>query len=115
MFHVTQTQMYYIGGLVVLIVGFVVKQWFTKFVNQKFEDLNEIQVEGRKEREYDNYLTLRGQKVIADNLHELNYAVLNGHHNGGLEIASEELAKYRVLVDENIAKKAAKYNIKLDS
>ena len=111
----TNEQLYFIGGLAVLIVGFLIRQWFTKFINKKFDDLNEFQVQGRKEREYDYYLTLKGQKVIADNLHELNYAVINGHHNGGLEEASIETDKFRVLVDENIAKKAARWNIKIDN
>lgn len=101
-----------------IIIGifavYIAKQWFTKFVNKKFDDLNDFQESSRKEREYDNYLTLRGQQVIADNLHELNYAVLNGTHNGGLEKANKELDKYRELVDENVSKKAAKWNIKID-
>ena len=44
----TNSQLIYIGGLAVLIVGIVAKQWFTKFVNQKFDDLHAYQAEGKK-------------------------------------------------------------------
>lgn len=109
----TNSQLVYIGGLAVLIVGIVAKQWFTKFVNQKFDDLHAYQVEGKKEREYDNYLSFVGQQVVADNLHELNYAVLHGTHNGELEKANTELDSYRKLLKENLGKKAAKYDIQI--
>lgn len=108
------TQIYIIGGLVVLIAGTVIKQWFTKFLNKKFDDMHAYQEKSREERAYDNYLSLRGQQVLADNLHELNYAVLHGEHNGGLEKANKELDKYRELTAKNIAEKAARWNIHID-
>ena len=109
----TNSQLIFIGGLAVLIVSIVAKQWFTKFINLKFDDLHASQVEGKKEREYDNYLSFVGQQVVADNLHELNYAVLHGTHNGELEKANAELDAYRKLLKDNLGKKAAKYNIQI--
>lgn len=109
----TNSQLIFIGGLAVMIVGIVAKQWFTRFVNKKFDDLHAYQTEGRKEREYDNYLSLIGQQVVADNLHELNYAVLHGTHNGELEKANKELDSYRKLLNDNVGKKAAKYDLQI--
>ncbi len=105
----------FVGGLVLFIAGAVIKQWFTRFVNKKFDDLNESQLRGRKEREYDNYLLFLGQRVITDNLHELNYAVIHGHHNGELEKVNNELDDYRNLLNKNIVEKAARWNIQIET
>ena len=110
----SDSQLMFIGGLVVFIVGAIVKQWFTRYLNKKFDDLHDFQLNGRKEREYDNYLSFLGQQIMADNLHELNYAVINGHHNGGLEKANQELEKYRSLLDKNIKEKAARWDFQLE-
>ena len=36
----TGSQLMFIGGLAVVIVGIVARQWFTKTLNQKFDDLH---------------------------------------------------------------------------
>ena len=92
--------------------------WFFKWLiqrqlNAQFDRMAAVSLEGKKEREYDQYLALRGQQVTNDCLHELIYAVLNGTHNGSLEKANKELEVYRGIMDENLAKKAARWTIKI--
>ena len=100
------------GGLLFLILWFF-KWLIQKQLNTQFEKLSAANPEGRKEREYDQYLALRGQQVTNDCLHELIYAVLNGTHNGGLQRANKELEEYRSISDENLAKKASRWTIKI--
>ena len=99
-------------GILMLILWFF-KWLIQRQLNSQFEDLRAANFEGKKEREYDQYLALRGQQVTNDCLHELIYAVLNGAHNGSLQKANEELEKYRELTDKNLAEKAARWTIKI--
>ena len=92
--------------------------WFFKWLiqrqlNAQFENILNANLEDRKERETDLYISLRGQQVTNDCLHELIYAVINGTHNGGLQKANTELESYRAIVDENLAQKAARWTIKI--
>lgn len=103
-----------VGGLVILIAGSVAKQWFTEFITKKFDNIYLSQERNEKERERDYYISLRGQQVTCDCLHELNYAVLNGTHNGELEKTNRELDEYRILLNETITKKAAAYNAQIE-
>ena len=103
-----------VGGLVILITGTVAKQWFTEFINKKFDNVYQSQERNEKERERDYYISLRGQQVTCDCLHELNYAVLNGTHNGELEKTNKELDEYRALLNDTIAKKAARWNAQIE-
>lgn len=100
------------GGLLFLILWFF-KWLIQKQLNAQFEKLSSANLEGRKEREYDQYLALRGQQVTNDCLHELIYAVLNGTHNGGLQKANIELDEYRQITDKNLAEKASRWTIKI--
>ena len=103
-----------VGGLVFVIAGTVTKQWFTQFINKKFDNIYISQERNEKERERDYYITLRGQQVTCDCLHELNYAVLNGTHNGELEKTNKELDDYRELLNKTIAEKAARHNVEIE-
>ena len=108
------------------VVGLALIVWFLKkagttIISQFEEALKEQQkqirkenLEGRAEREYDNYLLLRGMQVMTDLDHELVHCVMTGTHNGGLEQANTELEKFRTLSNENLVKKASKWNIKID-
>lgn len=92
--------------------------WFFKWLiqrqlNSQYEKIRAANIEDRKERETDLYLALRGQQVTNDCLHELMYAVINGTHNGGLQKANTELESYRAIMDETLAKKAARWTIKI--
>lgn len=99
-------------GILMLILWFF-KWLIQRQLNSQFENLRVANLEGKKEREYDQYLALRGQQVTNDCLHELIYAVLNGTHNGSLQKANTELEKYRELMDKNLAEKAARWTIKI--
>ena len=103
-----------IGGLVVVIVGIVVKQWFTKFIDKKFDSVYVRQERNEKERELDNFLTLRGQQVTCDCLHFLTLSILKGDHIEDVEAASKELDEYRAMLNKTITEKASRYNIKIE-
>ena len=103
-----------IGGLVVVIVGIVVKQWFTKFIDKKFDSVYVRQERNEKERELDNFLTLRGQQVTCDCLHFLALSILKGDHIEDVEAASKELDDYRGQLNKTITEKASRYNIKIE-
>lgn len=78
------------------------------------EAMKKENLRGREEREYDNYLLLKGMQVISDVEHELVYCVIHGEHNGGLEQANAELDEFRQLSKDNLMKKASRWNIKID-
>lgn len=103
-----------IGGMFLFAAGYISKQWFTKFINKKFDNVYAVQERNEKERESDYYISLRGQQVTCDCLHELNYAVLNGTHNGELEKTNRELDAYRELLNETITRKAAHWNSQIE-
>ena len=111
----------FIDNRVLLVIGTVLialAAWFIKWLiqralNAQFDRLNAANLEEKKEREYDQYLTLRGQQVTNDCLHELIYAAINGTHNGGLQKANDELEAYRALVDQNLVEKAARWTSKI--
>lgn len=103
-----------IGGLVVVIVGIVVKQWFTKFIDKKFDSVYIKQEQNEKEREMDNYITLRGQQVMCDCLHYLSLSALKGDHIEDIEASNRELDEFRTLLNRTIAEKASRYNIIID-
>lgn len=101
----------FVGGLVLFIAGMVCKQWFTKFVNKKFDDIYIRQELNEKERERDNYVTMRGQQVTCDCLHQLSICVLKGDHLEDLEAANKELEEFRTLLNKTITEKASRWNI----
>lgn len=102
-----------VGGAVLASIVWFFKWLIQRVLTDQFNRMNQINLKDKEEREYDQYLALRGQQVTNDCLHELIYAVLNGTHNGGLQRANEELEKYRQITDENLSKKAARWNIKI--
>lgn len=102
----------FIGAALIAAAGWFFKWLIQKTLTTQFDRMNAANMAEKKEREYDQYLALRGQQVTNDCLHELIYAVINGTHNGGLEKANTELESYRALVDKNITEKAAKWNTK---
>lgn len=99
-------------GILMLILWFF-KWLIQRQLNAQFDRIRASNMEGRKERETDTYLALRGQQVTNDCLHELIYAVINGTHNGSLEKANHELETYRTLMSDNLAQKAARWTIKI--
>lgn len=103
----------FLGAALIAAVGWFFKWLVQRSLTTQFNRMEAAAADGRKEREYDQYLALRGQQVTNDCLHELIYAAINGTHNGGLKKANEELEAYRVLVDQNIAEKAAKWTDKI--
>ena len=103
-----------IGAFVVFIVGIFTKQWFTKFINRKFDKIYASQERNEKEREIDNYLTLYGQQVTCDCIHHLTQAVLKGDHIEELENANKELDKYRSMLNKAMLEKASRYNIQIE-
>ena len=70
-------------GVLMLILWFF-KWLIQRSLNAQFDKMAAANMADRKERETDLYLSLRGQQVTNDCLHELIYAVINGTHNGGL-------------------------------
>lgn len=102
-----------LGGSLLFLILWFFKWLIQKQLNAQFEEFRASNLESRKEREYDQYLALRGQQVTNDCLHELIYAVLNGTHNGGLQRANAELEEFRQISDENLSKKAARWTIKI--
>ena len=103
-----------IGGLVVVIAGFIMKQWFTKFIDKKFDSVYTKQEQNEKERELDNYITLRGQQVMCDCLHYLSLSVLNGDHIEDIQASNRELDDFRSLLNRTITEKASRYNIQIE-
>lgn len=104
-----------------ILVGYLLKVFAQVIIQQVKQSLKESREEAKKEieanqheQEYDMYLLLRGLQVVTDLEHELVYCVMNGTHNGGLEKANKELDEYRRLSNENIVKKATKWNMKID-
>ena len=103
-----------IGGLVVVILGIAAKQWFTKFIDKKFDNVYTKQEQNEKERELDNYITLRGQQVMCDCLHYLSLSALKGDHIEDIEASNKELDEFRSLLNKTITEKASRYNIQID-
>ena len=87
---------------------------FKNALKDQQEEMKKENLRGREEREYDNYLLLRGMQVISDVEHELVYCVLHGEHNGGLEKANSELDEFRKLSNENLVKKASRWKLKIE-
>ena len=104
-----------ISAAIIALVAWFFKWLIQRQMNAQFDRLNKMNMEGLKEREFDQYIALRGQQVTNDCLHELIYATLNGTHNGSLEKANKELDEYRAMVDKNVAEKAARCNIKISN
>ena len=108
------TMLILIGGLVVMIVGIIIRNWFINFINRKFDSIYSAQERNEREREEDNYITMRGQQVTCDCLHYLTLSVLKGDHIEDIETASKELDEYRSLLNSTITKKASRYNIQIE-
>lgn len=104
-----------VGAALIALIGWFFKWLIQKQLTAQFDRMHAANLEEKKEREYDLYLTLRGQQVANDCLHELIYATINGTHNGSLQKANDELETYRILVDRNIAEKAARWTNKITS
>ena len=102
-----------IGAALIACAGWFLKWLIQRTLTAQFDKMTAANIQERKEREYDQYLTLRGQQVTNDCLHELIYAAINGTHNGGLQKANEELEAYRALVDQNLVEKAARWTSKI--
>lgn len=107
-----------VGGIAIFLLlallgllGKLLIDQIKKSLAETRESVKKQALEGLKEREYDNYLLLKGMQVIGDCEHELIYCVIHGEHNGGLEKASNELENFRKLSNENLVAKAAKYNL----
>ena len=94
--------------------GVTIIKHFEEALKDQQRQIRKENLEGREEREYDNYLLLRGMQVITDLNHELVHCVMTGSHNGGLEQANKELDKFRQVSNENLVKKASKWKIKID-
>lgn len=103
-----------LGGLVVVIAGFIAKRWFTKFIDKKFDSVYTKQEQNEKEREMDNFITLRGQQVMCDCLHYLSLSALKGDHIEDIEASNKELDEFRSLLNRTITEKASKYNIVIE-
>lgn len=103
-----------VGAVTLAVVCWIVRSIIAKALDEQFDKIKKDNSEGRNEREYDNYLLLRGMQVISDCEHELIYCVMNGTHNGGLERANKELDEFRQLSNDNLVKKASKWNIKIE-
>ena len=91
----------------------IIFQFRTALKDQQ-EEIRKEYLSGREEREYDNYLLLRGMQVMTDLDHELVHCVMTGTHNGGLERANNELEAFRKLSNDNLVKKASKWKLKID-
>ena len=110
-----------IGAIALAVVVWILKS-FCQTLDSQIKNLLKDQQEqikkdaqkGREEREYDNYLLLRGMQVISDVEHELVYCVMNGTHNGGLDKASKELEEFRRLSNENLVQKASRWKFKIE-
>lgn len=102
-----------IMAALIAAAGWFIKWLVQKTLNAQFDKIAAANLEEKKEREYDQYLSLRGQQVTNDCLHELIYAAINGTHNGGLQKANDELEAYRALVDQNLVEKAARWTSKI--
>ena len=97
-----------IGSGVVAAVVFIVKWAIEHTMKQVEKRLDERD----REREEDALLSMKGQQIICDCLHELIYCQVNGTHNGGLDQVSRELEAYRIENREITLRKAAKYNLR---
>ena len=97
-----------IGSAVVAALVFIVKWAIEHTMKQVEKRLDERD----REREEDALLSMKGQQIICDCLHERIYCQVNGTHNGGLDSVSRELESYRVENRELILRKAAKYNLR---
>ena len=104
---------YVIGLAVLSFLIWISKRYITKVLDNQFDRIKQENKQGREEREYDNYLMLKGLQVMSDCEHELIYCVMHGTHNGGLERANQELEEYRRLSNESLMKKAARWNLKI--
>ncbi len=113
--NLNNTTLIFIGASIVALLGFFVKQWFTKFISNKFDTISATQERNEKEREKDNYINMRGQQVTCDCLHHLIYSVMHGGDNmDRLEQANRDLEEYRSLLNKTITEKASKYNVRIE-
>lgn len=108
--QLNNTELMIIGALAVMVAGAIVKQWFTTYVNKKFDAVYTRQEKNETERERDNFITMRGQQVTCDCLHQLTLTVLKGDHVEELEAANRELDEYRALLNKTIMEKAARWS-----
>ncbi|MBQ6503181.1 MAG: hypothetical protein IJI57_04640 [Flexilinea sp.] len=119
--HVS-TEFWFVVGIIALgIIVWMVKKaaasvstQFKTALKTQQEEIRRENLEGRKEREYDNYLLLRGMQVMTDLDHELVHCVMTGTHNGGLERANKELEEFRKISNENLVKKASRWKLKIE-
>ena len=102
-----------VGTVLIAFAAWFIKWLIQRTLNNQFDRIKAASLEEKKEREFDQYLALRGQQVTNDCLHELIYAAINGTHNGGLQKANDELEAYRALVDQNLVEKAARWTSKI--
>ena len=110
-----------IGVGAIALLGWLCRQLAQMLIAQIKQSLKENRDavkkeyrENKEEQEYAMYLLLRGMQVVTDLEHELVYCVIHGTPNGGLERANAELDEYRRLSNENLVKKASKWNIKIE-
>ncbi len=117
------SEFWFVLGIIALgVVVWVLRNAVTTIINQirtalqeEREEIRRETLEGQKEREYDNYLLLRGMQVMTDLDHELVHCVMTGTHNGGLERANIELEEFRRISNDNLVKKASKWKLKIDN
>lgn len=97
-----------IGAGFVASVAFLVKWAIERTLRQVDKRLEERD----REREEDTVLSMKGQQITCDCLHEIIYCLVNGTHNGGLEQVSRDLEDFRRENKESTMRKAAKYNLR---
>lgn len=99
---------YMMIGVCVVAVLVIIIKWSIEYTLKKVERKLD---ERDREREEDALLSMKGQQIICDCLHEIIYCQVNGTHNGGLETVSRDLEEYRTENRNITLKKAAKYNL----
>lgn len=119
--HISSEFWFVLGIIALGVIAWLLKGAVTTIITQFKQALKDqqeqIRIEnrnGQAEREYDNYLLLRGMQVITDLDHELVHCVMTGTHNGGLEKAYNELEHFRQLSNENLVKKASRWKLKIE-
>ena len=120
--HVSSEFWFVLGIIALGIIVWMLKRasatitaQFQSALKNQQDEIRRENLAGREEREYDNYLLLRGMQVMTDLDHELVHCVMTGSHNGGLERANAELETFRRLSNENLVKKASKWKLKIES
>ena len=99
-----------LGIAVVGCFGWLLKWWISKSLDSRFEARERADREYRKEQIEDAIRQQHGQQVMIDGMQVMLKHMITGDHIEELERSQKELERFSAENNENLLRKAAKYN-----